>query len=329
MKKIAQMILSCAAVVWFIGCDDTFNPVVNYRDELVVYSVLRPGVDTQYVRVYKTYNPPNYDPFAGTFYSPVTGAEVILRDEMGTTVRFNEGTIGAWDSTRYGPSVHVYFVSGFVPVRGRLYTLSVAARDLPPATAQAVVPGTGTVSAVSPTMLRFPQLFSSSDQIKLQLSLSGAARGFMVRFFVDYEVAAPVPGGWLPQRAEVPLTIIRAPSIDSLDATYPTVQIRQSAAQGNRDEAAFGHSSYRTLLALLWRKYEKPGFIRMKQAVFHLYQVETNLFTYYNVANGFRDELSVRTDEPDFSNIQGGVGLFGSFAVDSVAYDLPSDVGYR
>jgi hypothetical protein len=311
------------------GCEDSFSPVVGYRDELVVYSVLDATRDTQYVRVYTTYNPPNYDPFSASFYTPVNDAIVLLTDNRGTSVPFHDTLVQAWDSTRYGKQVLAYVRYSFLPIRGRTYTLQVQSAKVGTALSVATVPGVATFSLANPPMLQFPELYDPSEQIVMNLVLSNATKGFMMRFFIDYEVAAPVPGGWLPQRVEVPQTIIRAVSLDTLEATYPTLQIRKTVDQGSDEKAAFGHSMYRTTLALLWRKYEKPGFIRMKRVVFYLYQVEANLFNYYNVANGFRDQLSVRTDEPDFTNIRNGVGLFGAFAIDSVSFSVPSDVGYR
>jgi hypothetical protein len=51
-------------------------------------------------------------------------------------------------------------------------------------------------------------------------------------------------------------------------------------------------------------------------------QVEENLYKYYNLANGFQDPYSIRTDQPDFSNIQGGLGIFGAMTLDSVRVDF-------
>jgi hypothetical protein len=53
-----------------------------------------------------------------------------------------------------------------------------------------------------------------------------------------------------------------------------------------------------------------------------LTQVEDNLYKYYNIVNGFQDEFSIRTDLPDYTNIRGGVGLFGAMTEDSVVVDL-------
>jgi hypothetical protein len=60
----------------------------------------------------------------------------------------------------------------------------------------------------------------------------------------------------------------------------------------------------------------------MLTATYILTQVEPNLYMYYNLANGFQDEFSIRTDQPDYSNIQGGFGVFGAMTVDTVRVDL-------
>jgi hypothetical protein len=56
----------------------------------------------------------------------------------------------------------------------------------------------------------------------------------------------------------------------------------------------------------------------LKNAVLVLTQVDANLYNYYNVVNGFQDEFTIRTDQPDVSSIQGGVGMFGAMTVDTV-----------
>jgi hypothetical protein len=63
--------------------------------------------------------------------------------------------------------------------------------------------------------------------------------------------------------------------------------------------------------------------IRFKQDVFLLIQFDEPLYNYYFVANGFKDRSSIRLDEPNYTNLSGGVGIFGSLAVDSIAVPLP------
>jgi hypothetical protein len=59
------------------------------------------------------------------------------------------------------------------------------------------------------------------------------------------------------------------------------------------------------------------------QALFYVVQFDVALWNYYSVANMFRDKLSVRTDEPDYTNINNGTGVFGSTTVDSLVWPIP------
>jgi hypothetical protein len=76
---------------------------------------------------------------------------------------------------------------------------------------------------------------------------------------------------------------------------------------------------YKAFLADLKSRY---GEVNVTRALYVLTQVDANLYTYYSVVNGFLDPYSIRTDLPDFTNITGGVGLFGAIVEDSLYVDL-------
>lgn len=60
---------------------------------------------------------------------------------------------------------------------------------------------------------------------------------------------------------------------------------------------------------------------------------DKNLSSYYASTNGFLDDFSIRIDEIDFSNIEGGLGLFGSYIIQKYDIDFRTDYlieyGYR
>ena len=63
VEALSNLVASLVAVLQFgSGCQNSFNPKGPYEEQLVVYSVLSTRSDTQYVRVYATYNPPGFDP---------------------------------------------------------------------------------------------------------------------------------------------------------------------------------------------------------------------------------------------------------------------------
>ncbi|MEK6571100.1 MAG: hypothetical protein AABZ61_07005 [Bacteroidota bacterium] len=66
--------------------------------------------------------------------------------------------------------------------------------------------------------------------------------------------------------------------------------------------------------------------MRFVQAVFYLIQFDEPLWNYHNVANNLGERYSVRTDEPDYTNIKGGFGVFGSATIDSTVWPLPEKI---
>jgi hypothetical protein len=91
------------------------------------------------------------------------------------------------------------------------------------------------------------------------------------------------------------------------------------------DGLNFGNRPYLQTLSILYSRYGKEN-LRMKKALLILTQAERHFFTYYSFANFFQDNLSIRVDRPDYTNIDGALGFFGSIASDTVAYVLPPDL---
>jgi hypothetical protein len=83
-----------------------------------------------------------------------------------------------------------------------------------------------------------------------------------------------------------------------------------------RPTVSYPVSNYLQVLAQVTAQYATR--IIPKQAKFYLIQVDEHAYDYYNVVNGFQDRFSIRSDQPDYSNIQNGLGVFGSFITDSL-----------
>jgi hypothetical protein len=66
---------------------------------------------------------------------------------------------------------------------------------------------------------------------------------------------------------------------------------------------------------------------------FTLVEYDLNLSNFYSSMHGYLDEYSVRVDETTYSNISGGIGVFGSWFVNSIPYQMKTayvrSFGYR
>ena len=87
---------------------------------------------------------------------------------------------------------------------------------------------------------------------------------------------------------------------------------------------SFQKSAYEYALNQVRLRHQNDQ-LKFRSVLFVMTQVEPNLYNYYNIVNGFQDPNSIRTDHPDYTNIQGGIGVFGAMTHDSTLYTLPDD----
>lgn len=320
-KAFAERVFPAAGVVLLgvvlvggMGCEDSFDPKGAYTEQLAVYSILASRSDTQYVRVYKTYNPSGFNPLENTSDTPVRSARVVIT-EGSTEYQLRDTTIQRVDKTRYTDNLHAYIGYPFAVQRGSVYALTVRS-DRGNVNATVSVPGPGRIDANNAFVMAEPERFR--DDISVTIRLSSVTRGYVVRIYLDFEYLDN--GSWIPRRAEVPVSASTG-SDGTLIFVYPRLTQRRMDLIVSAQQVEFSLAAYQALLTQLAEQYGQQGF-RVVAATFILTQVENNLYKYYNIVNGFQDEYSIRTDLPDFTNIRGGVGLFGAMTEDSTVVDL-------
>lgn len=314
-----------AMLVLAAGCDDSFQPVQGFEPKLVIYGVLDPARDTQYVRVGSSYDPPEHDPSNQTTDPAVAGATVSIVGGGGGTVTFQPALIPRWDSVRYATPIPGFVAAGFRPQRGASYTLAVSS-PIGNAAATVVIPVPTYMFTVDDQVLVTPQNFSRTQTINFRAILAPQTYAFVVRLLVDYRAA--VPGGWEYRTIEIPRTLIRDDSLESYLGTYPELHRRITATTTSLTEAETFYAGPYFRIILMMRKYYKlPGALEFIRARAVLYQTDEAFYRYVKLTNGFSDPFSIRTDEPDVSNIENGLGLFSTMSSDTLTVPLPANLG--
>ncbi len=326
------LICSTIFIFLFVGCDDTFNPKGRYDDEMAVYSVLSTKSDIQYVRVYTTYNPNGYNPLENTADTPVLDAIVTMQESNtarqfppGTlSFRFRDTTLQREDNDRYSSTIKAYVYSPMKIKPGRSYSLSVVSPKYGQATSLIAMPSPGSVSASTIDILDPWQ--SKGGSLSITVGLSPVAVGYQVKFFIDYDVFIK-DVGWKAQRVEIPKTILSGTDLTDMRAEYPKLAKRVSTGNVSGTVASYPFIVFAKIIYFLRQMYHTDD-IRFKQALLLLIQAESALYNYVSITNGFSDPKSIRLDLPEYTNIKGGVGVFGGFIEDSTKYDLPSNFGF-
>jgi hypothetical protein len=226
-------------------------------------------------------------------------------------------TVARADTTRYTDSVLVYVVAPILIQKAATYSLTVQPAGEQPVSAVATTPARGIIEVVNPSVLVNPS--SSSSPVQIRAVLAAGGRGYRVRGFVRFEVLDQTQ--WVPYVREIP-RVIEFPNTPFERLTYHNLSRRTSDGGESQEVVGFFNDAYQRGVSA--PRAEFPGkTIRWVDVVFVLAQVDLHLYNYYNIANAFRDPYSTRVDQPDYTNIQGGVGVFGSIVHDSTVFTFP------
>jgi hypothetical protein len=312
MKLLKLASLLAPALLLLIGCDDSVNPYAPFVPKITVFAILNTSTTTQVVRAYSSFDP-TLDPNGGTAPDTLLNDAVITLSGQNTLYALRDTTIFRSDLTNYGGDVAAK-VASFTPAFGKSYTLTVQSGSKGTVTATTTVPPKAIIS--------IPFLFSLSnplayDVTNLGIKVQTFSKGYVLRMLLEYEVL--INGIWFPYEDEIPKSFVVQPDGSSFPS-YAALDL-----------------SGEKLLALSWPLKTLATTIRsavrqnslnhmtFKRVVIEVRQYEEHLYNYYQIVRGFRDARTIRTDAPDYTNVEGGLGVFGAFTVERIVFDLPPD----
>lgn len=282
---------------------------------MVVYSILTTFRAVQIVRVDRAYVPSNNDPQSNSAPSIVVDAQVTITDGT-NTFACHDTVLPRSDSSRYHTGVQAY-VGWFRAMKGVNYTLSVVSPTAGMVTASTTVLSSPSLTTddFMASFVRNPWFSYATHGIKGSLTAAQGTAACAVRFYVhysqyDYAVISE-------NRMEIPILMKRVvtPFAHLFFPTYPSIS--QNISSGN----VFNFDSY-AYQAAIYNNTRGHINVSYERAVFYFYQFDNAAWKYYEITNQFADRSSVRADKPDFSNIAGGLGVFGSMTVDSLEFPL-------
>lgn len=315
----------CSMILIFSSCNDSFSPSGPAVPKMVVYSVLTSNSDVQYVRVYRNYFPEGNNPLTNIVDHPVKDAVVTISD--GATTHVFDGILVSRDDTsRYKEPIFTYVANGFRPKPGSVYTLNVASSTMGTVTATTRVPTSSTFTIDYFYFFENPYAYPRVIP-QISFSLSSYTSAYRIKLFIEYE--ADTNAGREVLRREVP-EVLKVVScfFEVYDFIYPKITRRTNPANINlefRGTQYFTFFAYRRSVELVNERNLNPSF---RQVVFYNIQFDENWYRYYSTARTFQDRFTARLDEPDFSSLTNGVGLFASMTVDSAQHKLPAVIRY-
>ncbi|HXG06984.1 MAG TPA: DUF4249 family protein [Nitrososphaera sp.] len=297
---------------------------------MVIYSILTTQSDTQFVRVYTSYDLPKNKPESNPSEQPVTDATVTISQGSSTFV-FRDTVMLRNDRGSYNNPIHLYYAHPLRVEANQTYALKVVSPKYGTATSSVLVPSATTINIVTGNVLERPA--TRTTDVVANFMPAPNARAILVRFYIVFTADNP----WEPNAVrnkekyfEVPLLRIATNrNLEQCKILYPLIakRVTQTPRLGADPQPlgiTYPFPTYPESIAGIQRYHFN---VRFKRAVFYLVQFDDPFYKYYSNANLFRDKLAIRLDEPpDYTNISGGIGLFASVRVDSAVWNLPESI---
>lgn len=308
-----------AAIMLILGaCEVEFDPRGDFIDRVAAFGALSPQRSLHLIRLTRTYDPPSLNPADYASDNQVGNAVVTITVDTSVTL-LRDTTYERDETTRYPDSIRAYVYSPGSLRRGQSYTLTADVAGYGTLTGTTVVPSVGIVEVgiESRTVITNPDI--NLRDILIYGTPAPNAEASMIRIFLEYEVATLNPG--ILKKEEVPVITTNYVDCLTYDAAFP--QIRRRQQSGGREVWTIPYVSYsRTIQKVL--KVNEGHVVSFKRAIAVIVQADRHLYRYYSLVGGFRDEFSIRVDEPNYTNIQNGIGIFGSYTADTLSIPLPA-----
>ena len=290
MKNFYLVFLLCLTLFNF-GCDDGFDIVSEYEEQLVVFLVLDNRSDKQIIKVQKLQNSFGL-PTLEKLIDPVS---VRIVHPLGYSITFKDTVINT------ASNYNTLYIDSLDLTEG-VYKLFVNARDSLYAWSNITV---------GPEL----QIILSQDNkgYSVYLHTLHSVRGASIKPYLFYTLRQN--SEFVEKSIEVPRAI-HINKNDTVEVFSGLVQLIGGDRTSTHLQLPLSSVQYMRDKLTNYFGAENVQFNNMK---FIAYGYDWSLYEYINLHEGYSDDYSVRLDKPNYTNIVGGMGIFGAVLVDSAS----------
>lgn len=289
MKKL-KLIFLIPFVLTFISCDEDFNPYGEYQEKFALTCILKNDDNFQTATLFKSYLTPPVDP-------AVTGADIRIWYNDSVFV-FRDTSFARTDTSRYKSPFRFYYNKEFRVGNEKHIELEVLLPNGKRLRSASVTPKALTFSNESATGIP-----SASNILYFEWNAFNTGTYFLPNLTIRYK--QNVNGEIIEKRKVVPSEYVDVNG--ELVPVYPSpiaapIYIYQlTAVTKALQEISAGDS-------------EKQNYSVYQKLDFSVTSYDDPVSKYVSSIGGSIDDLTVSVDVPDYSNIEGGFGLFGSYS---------------
>lgn len=310
MRKILLLIFAAAGSFYFSACEEDLNINGDFRQKFVLNSILKGDTNFQIVNLSKSFEIHGFDPYSNKDDQSIYGAEVRIWVED-KIYELKDTIIERNDTSIYKFPVHFYYhpnltfksdqdisIEAVLP-QGKI----LKSRTRAPSNIDFTVNTTRIIPPESGNKVVFEWIpkYEHEDRI------------YTPRLYLNYY--RQENGNLVYYSKNVPMDYIFVNGKEKEYYSLPSYNGKLEISMNT-----VGHFLSDILEPGTNKSDYKIAGARLDVVIY-----DKNLTGYY-VATNFLDDLSIRIDAIDFSNIEGGLGVFGSYVIKSI--DLGFDYQY-
>ncbi len=297
IKRIIFIVTIVSGTFITNSCDDNFSPIGKYDPRYSLNCIVRADTNLQIATAYQSYEVSSTDPYQNHDDPFIHNAFIRLWRGDSVFV-FNDSSSDRIDTSRYNTPVSYYFIDNFtagsedsleiealLPNGNRLRSKTKVPSEVKKNFANSTItipPETGNTVQFAWHPNVENQIFVATYKLFYQQLING----------VKVTKSAQIPWKYVLQDGqEIPIN------------EPPT----QSAF------IKFDMSTIEKVLRSISEGDENKGNYFILSTILDIKVFDRNLSAYYSSVGKIFDNFSIRLDVLDFSNIDGGFGVFGSF----------------
>jgi hypothetical protein len=291
------LILIIFIVLISISCNDSFDPFGDIQENYALTCILKSDTTFQVAALSHNYRGNGFDPFGNTDDPSVIGADI--RVWLGDSVYvFQDTSISRTDTSRYATPFDFYYNNMFIIEPDENLEIEVLLQNGRRLKAFSKAPGEIFFDNQSAVII--PSV--NSELVKFIWNQQVEGTFYSAQLTIRY--LQNVNGNSIAKFKKVPIKYVEQNTdlvpIFPQPSNSTTIIYELDAVSRALQEISAGDPN-------------KDNYTILQNPAFELIALDLNLSRYVSSTNQTFDDLTVTVNESDFSNIEGGLGVFGSY----------------
>jgi len=294
---IRILILFALTVLLFYSCDEDFNPYAEYKENYALTCILKSDSAFQVATLSHSYPPDEFNSGNGAVDPAIVSADIRIWYDDSVYV-FKDSSITRTDTSMYSTPFRFYYNDRFKVRTNKDIEIEVLLQNGKRLKAYSTTPGE--ISFQDESTVFIPPV--SSNIVQFYWAPLGEGIFYCSMFVFRYRQL--INGEYVEKTKEIPVKYIQEGN--EFEAVFPepnnasTIVYSMDAVTRALNEISDGDVNKQN-----YSIYELP--------VFDLIALDLPSSRYVSSTGQSFDDLTVSVNVSDYTNIEGGLGIFGSY----------------